>query len=481
MESMQLHPLAFVALLCSALGCSSSEGESSGSNGSAAPIAATARYDLRADVRQLDAAAWDALQLPHQGRGLWLKPEARSALSLDVGAVTVIKGRGVLKVGSVKTDGEHLVVEQGPVAFQDFIENGEISLVGGAIFDTPFTDSDTDLEVVVPEKAGDPAPEEAAAAGDGGVTPKGFRVSPLADPILPPTGNSTTETGPGRSLIDGAKELVLDGWHVDKQSASAGDDKLHYEITLTKSTGSFDAKVHISGNVNGLGTKFKVAVHDHITAQQTFDVKTSGDAELSWAVRISAGGTGYNKIIAPGLSYKQQFFLGEIPMVLKVKSSVGIILGASGANTTTTGKVNIKFSSDSGVHVAGRTGGGTGTADGDLAFDGDRGTLATGPAAFGFVTVLPKVDLGVGLDGLFVVGGSFSNSVSSVVTARGAVALSPCANITTKLSGRVGLFLDVTESAAGQVISTGAQVAKDLLSRTVYEKQREDVTCGLNP
>ncbi|MDB4946406.1 MAG: hypothetical protein JWP97_5940 [Labilithrix sp.] len=485
---MPVNSRAFLGLLLftagTSAGCGSSD-EGTGPSTPLPPLVATSHYALRPEVRRVAATSWDALLVPHQGRGLWLKPDAATTVSLDAGSVTVIAGRGVLKVASVKTTDDHLEVEQGPVAFQDFIEDGDISLEGGVIFDTPFNDSDSDIEAVVPEHAADASATDAPEPEGGTPAPASFKPSPLGlaplDEVPPPlNGSSTTETGPGRSLIDSAKDLLLDGWHVQKQSASVGDDKLHYDITLTKTSGSFDAKIHMSGNINGLGTRFKVAVHDHVTRQQTFDVKTSGDAELSWAVRINKGGTGYNKIMAPGLSYKQQFFLGEVPMVLKLKSSVGVILGASGANTTTTGKVSITYTSDGGVHVTDRAGGGTGTADGHVAFDGDQGTLATGPAAFGFVATLPKVDLGVGLDGLFVVGASFSNSVSSVVTARGAVALSPCANITTKLSGKVGLFLDVTESAAGQVISTGAQVAKDLLSRTVYETQREDVTCGLN-
>ena len=196
------------------------------------------------------------------------------------------------------------------------------------------------------------------------------------------------------------------------------------------------------------------------------------------AVRINQGGTGYNKILAPGLSYKQQFWVGEIPMVLKLKSSIGIILGASGASTTTTGKVKLTYTSDGGVKISGNIG--NGTANGDLAFDPWQGTVGLAPAAFGFVATLPKVDVGVGLDGLFVTGATFSNSISSVVMTRGAVALDPCADITTTLTGRVGLFVDVTTSAAGQAISTGAQLARGLLSRTVYETERKDRTCGLH-
>ena len=457
------------ALLFSAAACSSSD-DGAPADPASSPIQATSTVALRTDVRHVDPAAWDALLVPHQGHGLWLKPEAKSSVALDVGAVTVIKGRGVLKVGAVRQDGDHLVVEQGALAFQDFIENGDIAIAGTTIFDTPFTDFASDLDVTTPEHTNETSTAPSTPAADGGLAPASFAVAPRA-----------FSTGKEKSLFDAAGDFVLDGWHVDKQSASSGDDKLHYEITLTKTSGAFDAKIRLVGNVSGLGTKFNVSVHDHLTSQQTFDVKTSGDAELSWAVRISQGGTGYNKIIAPGATYHQQFFLGEIPMVLKIKTSVGIILGASGANTTTTGKVKLTYSSDSGVHVAGQNGGGEGTADSDLAFDGDQGTLATGPAAFGFVTVLPQVDLGVGIDELFVTGARFSNSISSVVTARGAVALSPCADITTKLTGKVGLFVDVTDSLAGQAISTGAALAKGLLSRTVYEKQRDDRTCGLHP
>lgn len=167
-------------------------------------------------------------------------------------------------------------------------------------------------------------------------------------------------------------------------------------------------------------------------------------------------------------------------MVLKVRSSIGIILGASGASTTTTGKVHLSYSSDGGVKITSRAGDGNSKAAGDLGFDSQQGTLATAPAAFGFVATLPKVDLGVGLDQLFVIGGTFSNSITSIVTSRGAVALDSCADITTTLTGKVGLFIDVTDSVAGQVIATGAQLARGLLSRTVYEKERKDRTCGLH-
>jgi len=473
--------LLSLALALSAA-CSSSD-EAASSDSPSQPIVAVSQIDLRSDVRQVDTMAWDAMLLPHQGRDLWLKPEARSAFGLDVGTVAVIKGRGVLKVKTIRVDGDHLVVEQGALAFQDFIENGTISIDGKTAFDTSYTDPESDIRVEVPESS-------APAADPGGAQPASLRpasvsLHPLGD-VLPPVDTTpapiySPPTGVGRSLIEGAKDFVLDGWHVQKQSLSTGDDSLHYDITLSKESGAFDAKIHLSGTVKGLATRFKVTVHDHVTAQQTFDVKTSGDAEMDWAVRISQGGTGYNKILAPGLSFKQQFFLGEIPMVLKVKSAVGIILGASGASTTTTGKVHLTYSSDGGVHITSSTADGQGTAASDLGFEGQQGTLATGPAAFGFVATLPRVDLGVGVDGLFVTGATFSNNVSSVVTARGAVALSPCADITTTMTGKVGLFVDVTESAAGQVIATGAQLAGGLLSRTVYEKKREDRTCGLNP
>jgi hypothetical protein len=474
--SIFTHPsyAALLALTCVAVaGCSSSDDASRAHTSSppASSVEAVSQYDLRTDVARVDAAAWDALVMPHEGRGLWLRPDARTALALDVGAVTVIKGRGVLKVASVRAEADHLVVEQGPVAFHDFIENGEISIEGRTTFDAPFSDFAGDVDLVSP-------PSD--TTGTTGTKPAsiGSTLVPLAGSEDKGPVTTGPTSGADRSLFDGAKDFLLDGWHVQKQSLATGDDSLRYDITMTKESGAFDAKIHVVGNVKNLGTRFKVAVHDHLTAQQTFDVKTSGDAELSWAVRINEGGTGYNKIIAPGLSYKQQFFVGEVPMVLKVKSSIGIILGASGASSITTGRAKISYSSDSGVHATSSEARGDGTADSDVAFDPDQGTLATGPAAFGFVAVLPKVDLGVGLDGLFVAGASFSNAVTSVVTARGAIALAPCANVTTKLTGKVGLVLEVTDSGAGQVISTGAQVAKNLLSRTVYEKERDDVTCN---
>lgn len=466
--------LLCIASVASGIGCSSSDepGGAASEGVTSPPIAATSQYELRTGVATLDALRWDALVVPHEGKDLWLRRDAKSAMSLEVGAVTVIKGRGVLKVAKVTEEGDHLHVEQGGVAFSDFIENGSITIAGASTFDTPFEDPTNDVAIWSPESTEADAEPPAEGSPPGATTPASM-IAPFAGAV----GSAAA-----KALFDGSKGVVLDGWHVTKKSMSTGDQSLHYDIELVKDSGVFEARIHLTGNVKNLTTAFNVAVQNHVTTAQTFDVKTSGEAEMSWAVRVNQGGTGYNKILAPGLSYKQQFLVGDVPMVLKVKSNIGIILGASGANTVTTGRVLITYTSDGGVKVSGNQGTGEGTAEGQVFFDKSQGTLATGPAAFGFVATLPKVDLGVGLDGLFVTGAFFSNSMSSVVTAQGAIAGSPCAKVTTKLAGKVGVFADIGDGKGklGKLLTTGgAQVAKDLLSRTVYEKERVDVTCGL--
>lgn len=433
---------ALLALSCvSSLGCSSSNEETSSSE-PAPPLALSGTYELRSDVPRLDAAKWDDIVVAHDGPELWLRPSAREVLALTPGAVTVIPKRGVLKVAGVVEEGAHLVVERGSIGFGDFLERGDFEVSGRAVYDTPFVDQGSDV---------------------GAITPKSIETD-----VYGKAGS--------KALIDGAREMVLDGWGVQKHVVAKGDDVLGYDITLQKTSGVFDAKIDLRGTVSGLRTTLKVAVHDHVTDTQTFDVKVAGDAELTWAVRIHQGGHGYNKIVAPGLSYKQQIWLGDIPLVLKVKSSVAVILGASGAKTVTTGKVALTYSSDSGIGTHGGPGGG----GGEVRNEAQQGTVATAPAAFGFVATLPRVELGVGVADLFVVGTSFTNISNTVVTAQGAVAGSPCAELETKLTGKLGLAVDAGSSLTSKVAAAGVSIAGDLASRTLYETKRNDRTCGFS-
>ena len=437
-----LPPLLLASALVACGGAPDESAPSStGLANASEPLAVTGSYSMRSDVPRLEPARWDELVVAHDGPELWLRPEARAAIDLAVGKVVVVPQRGVLKVAGASEEDGHIVVERGAVTFGDFLEEGDFAVVGRAVYDTPFVDRGSDVGVVTPKSI------ETDVYGKAGE----------------------------KALVDGAREMILDGWGVKKHVVAKGDDTLEYAITLDKTSGVFDAKIDLHGTVDGLRTAMKVKVHDHVTSEQTFDVKVSGDADMSWAVRINANGRAYNKIVAPGISYRQQIWIGEIPLVLKVKSSVAVILGASGAQTVTTGKVRLTYSNDAGIG----TGGGAGAGSGAVSNDPEKGTVATAPAAFGFVATLPRIELGVGVADLFVVGGSFSNIANSVVTTRGAVGGSMCADVATKLSGTLGVVVDSGGSLTSKVAAAGLSIAGDVASRKIYETQRNDSTCGL--
>ena len=146
-----LRSLGLGVAILAAAGCSSSTDDASSaasvSTIPGTPTAASGNIELRSDVKQMDAAAWDAMVMPHDGPNVWVKLDARGADWLTPGAVTVIKGRGVLKVGSVKEDGDHLVVERVPFDLGEFMENGKIAIQGTTVFDTPFDDDASEFDV----------------------------------------------------------------------------------------------------------------------------------------------------------------------------------------------------------------------------------------------------------------------------------------------------------------------------------------------
>ncbi|MDB4934663.1 MAG: hypothetical protein JWP87_1635 [Labilithrix sp.] len=450
-------------------GCSSSndDGAANASSVPGGPVVSSATYDLRTDVTKLDAPAWDAMVLPHEGRNVWLKLDARGADWLKTGTVVVIKGRGVLKVGEVKEDGDHLVVERVPFDFGEFIENGTIEIKGATTFDAPFEDDPSELDVrsngASPTEDETPPPAGAAPANGPAPQSRPLALRPLAG-------------GFGKNLLDSVKNLATDGWQVEKKISGDGN-ALHYDITLTKGSGALYAKLHAVGTMNNLQTAFSVAVQNRVSQPETFDVHTSGDADLSWEVGISEGSVGYNKILLPGISYKQAFFAGEVPMVLKVKSGFALIVGATGKNTTSTGKVHVTYSSDGGVQVTSGSGDSNASGSGDTAYADDKGTLAVGPSAFGFVATLPKVELGVGLDSLFVAGTYFSNTSTTIVKSRGGIAGDPCSDIDMKFEGTVGLFVD--GGLAGTLLTKGVEKTGNNLSKKLYDVNRKAATCGL--
>jgi hypothetical protein len=453
--------------LVAAAGCSSStdDAASSASSVPGGPVVSSATYDLRADVKKLDATAWDAMVFPHEGPGVWLKLDARGADWLAPGSVVVIKGRGVLKVGKIEEAGDHLVVERVPFDFGEFIENGEIKIAGATQFDTPFEDDPSEFDVrsngSSPTEGGDSAPPPAANGPAPQTHP--LTVHPLAG-------------GFGKNLLDSVKDLGKDGWQVDKKISGDGNS-LHYDVTLTKGSGALYAKLHAVGTLNNLQTAFSVAVQNRVSQPETFDVHTSGDADISWEVGISEGSVGYNKILLPGISYKQAFFLGEVPMVLKVKTGFALIVGATGKNTTSTGKVHVTYSSDGGVQVSSGSGDSNATGSGDTAYADDKGTLAVGPSAFGFVATLPRVEIGVGLESLFVAGTFFSNTSTTIVKSRGAIGGDPCADIDMKFEGNVGVFVDA--GLAGTLLTKGVEKTGNRLSKKLYDVNRKAATCGL--
>jgi hypothetical protein len=449
-HSLRVSSLVLGLVSLAACGASTNDGAAP----SGEPMRATGSYTLRSDVAQLDAATWDAAVVPHEGAEIWLKPESRDAAWLTPGAVTVFKGRGVLKVGSVREEGDHLVVENVPANYNEFIENGAIAIAGAARFEEAFDDDDSDL---------------------------GVKQLPGTDTTKPqtvedPLKEKSDLDGLGKSLNSTVKTLLTDGWKLEK-SVHGNGDKLHYEITMTKDSGGLLARLHVRGVMNNLATAFEVAVQNRTTSRQTFDVHTSGEADLDWEIGITEGSVGYKKILLPGVAYRRPFFIGDVPMVLKVKSSFALVVGATGRNTTTTGRIHVTYSSDGGVQVSGGAGDSNATGTGDASYADDKGTLAVGPSAFGFVATLPKVELGVGVDKLFVAGTYFSNTSNTYVEAVGALGGSPCANIETKLTGRMGLFLDA--GLGGSLLQKGLQLTEDNLSKELYAVERKARTCGL--
>lgn len=83
----------------------------------------------------------------------------------------------------------------------------------------------------------------------------------------------------------------------------------------------------------------------------------------------------------------------------------------------------------------------------------------------------------MGVDGSFVAGSHFSNTMTAYVESRGAIGGSTCANVETKLEGKMGVLLDAGK--AGSLLLEGLQLTEDKLSKQLYEKKKTDVTCGL--
>jgi hypothetical protein len=473
-----LRSLALGSLLAAA-GCSSStDGASSGASASnipGTPTAASGNIEVRSDVKQLDAATWDAMVMAHDGPHVWVKLDARGADWLTPGTVTVIKGRGVLKVGTVTDGGDHLVVERLPFDLGEFMENGKIAIEGTTIFETPFDDDASEFDVrgnassmadAMTPPAGAGGVADAPPAAPGAATPQSH---PLA---VRPLGAGSL----AKSLLDSVKGLAKDGWQVEKH-ISGDANALQYDVTITRDTGGLYAKLHAVGTLNDLQTAFSASVQNRVTAPESFDVHATGDADLTWEVGISENSVGYNKLVFPGVSYKQAFLVGDIPMVLKVKTDFAVIVGATGKNSTTTGKVHVHYASDGGVQITGDGGDSNATGNGDTSYADDKGTLTVGPSAFGFVATLPKVELGVGLDSLFVAGTYFSNNSTTIVKSQGGIAASPCANIDMTFTGTVGLFVDA--GFAGKQLTKAVEKSGQSLSHKIYDVNRQAQTCGL--
>lgn len=469
-----LRSLGLASAMLAAAGCSSSTDSASPQLSSTipgTPTVASGNLELRTDVKQMGASAWDAMVMPHEGPHVWVKLDARNADWLKPGSVTVIKGRGVLKVGTVTEEGDHLVVERLPFDLGEFIENGKIAIAGTTSFDTPFEDDPSEFDVRAPADA---KPADAMAPADAmpPATPAAGGAAPLSHVLgLRPQGG-----GLGKSLLDSIKGLAKDGWQVEKH-ISGGANALQYDITISRDTGGLFAKLHAVGTLNDLQTAFSASVNNRVTDPEGFVVHATGDADLTWEVGISENSVGYNKLVFPGVSYKQAFLVGEIPMVLKVKTDFAVIVGATGKNSTTTGKVHVHYMSNGGVQVTGDGGDSNATGNGDTSYADDKGTLTVGPSAFGFVATLPKVELGVGLDSLFVAGTYFSNTSTTIVKSQGGIAAQPCANIDMTFTGTVGLFVDA--GFAGKQLTKAVEKSGQSLSHKIYDVNRQAQTCGL--
>lgn len=455
--------LVFLLALGAGAGCSSAGDEGAGARGDRPAVAATSDFALRSDLARLDAPAWDALVVPHEGREIWLRPDARDAAFLRPGAVTLIAGRGVLKPGAVRDEGDHLVVENTRADFGEVIENGTLGIEGAVRFDQPFDDGD-DPDLGVLEIDGTAPP---AQAGDGGGDAKPASLRPL--------GGSLVDQAK-KDLYSGLEKLLSDGWTMTKSVKGEGD-ALRYEITLTKDSGGLLARLHLTGTVNNLETALRVAVRNHVTEKQAFDVRTSGEADLTYEIGIRDGSIGYKKLVLPGVAYKQAFFLGEVPMVLRVKSGFSVVLAATGRNTTTTGRVHVTWSNDGGIAVTPADAASSADGNGEVSFFDDMGGMIVAPSAFSVAATLPRVEIGMGMDKLFVAGGFFANTSSTYIESRGGIGLDPCAHIDTKLEGKVGMFLDA--GTLGSKLTGALDLTEDKLSRKLYEQEKKAVSCGL--
>jgi len=417
----------------------------------AAPMKVETDLSFRADVPRVDANRWASLVVPHEGEGLWLTPEARSALRLEPGSVTIVPGRGALKVASVTDARDHLVVEPAPLTLADVVQNGSLSLGGAVAFDEPFRDHAGDVYEKTPESAAAPKTWQGPKPGDG-----------------------------EKALFDGVKEMILDGWHVTKLAAKTKDGALRYEVKLDKTSGLFDATIELTGAVNGLSPTWKANVREQTLLESEFAAETVGESDIAWTLRAHQGGIGYQKLLFPGLTYKKQLWVGEVPIVVRAKVAAGVIIGISGAQTYTTGRYHFTYRTDGAVEYRNAAGEGTGHGDVETSIDPAQGSGATAPYAVGLIATLPKIDVGLGLDELFVVGGTFSNSVNVTIESAGAVALSPCSDVTAKATGKLGTMVQLGKGYDPEttaLAATGLQLASGLLSTTVYERKRTRAVC----
>ena len=479
----KLYPLhlVFCSTIFLAVGCSSSHDSNSPPFRDNSGMDVSAQYDLRSDVQQIDTAQWDSLLVAHQGPDLWFTPDARGASFLEPGAVTVIKDRGVLKVKSVSDEGDHLVVTNGDVVLEDFIENGSVSITGQTQFNTPFEDSDSDLYVINNGASTDDTGTSDAGADDAG-TGNTTGTQPtsvhLMDAPAPAASASPIkwDSWP-KTIFNNVKDVFLDGWKVEKKVITGNGDDLQYDITLTKPTGNFAATIHVSGKINNLQSKFIAEIQNHLLNSQTSTIKTSGEADLSWTVTLNDGSVGYNKLLFPGATYPYQFSAGGIPMVLRVGTNFGVIIGATGKGSVTTGKVHVTYQTDGGFQIANAAADSDANGTGNATFDPDQGTLTVGPGYFGLVVTLPKIDIGVGVDKLFVAGAKFTNMATVIQGAEGAIGGSLCAATDTTLTGTISLLVDgnvwAKASSLGATITgalTGNTLKKNLWNPTWHHQ-----------
>jgi hypothetical protein len=426
----RLRSLA-LCLALAPLGCGDAP-DGPGALQPAPALAATGQVTLREDVPRLEADRWDAAVLAHDGPELWVRPENRGAPWLAPGAVTFVPRRGFLKVKEVTDEGDRLVVERDAYSFGEVIEDGDLAVEGRARFDEAFDDSEDDRYVIDMETR-----------------------------------------GAGKALYDTAKSFFVGGWKVDKDVHGDGDE-LHYRVTFTKDEGGLLGSIQIVGTVRNLETAFRVAVRNRTTTQQVSGVTTSGEADITWALAITDRAVGHHEIVMPGLVYKRAFLLGEVPMVLRVKTGMSVIVAATGRNTSTTGRLHVTHSTDGGIRIEGGEGSSDATGTGDASYDPDQGTAVVAPSAFGVLATLPKVELGVGVDGLFVAGASFTNLAQVLAESPGAVGGSPCAHVSAKLTGKVGLFLD---PGIAKPLYSAMSMTDGILGKQIYEVERDGRAC----